>query len=756
VILSPKACLEGMNDEQRKAVETIEGPLLILAGAGSGKTRVLTRRVAYMLAKGVPPWQILAVTFTNKAAGEMRARVRDLSGPDADRVLVSTFHSACVRFLRQDIEAIGYKRNFTIYDSDDQSRLLKNLAKEANLDIKAYPISKLRSGIEQAKVRMQDAEAFASSRQSSPGDPLPKIYRGYEEHLKVANAVDFNDLLNLTVKMLQEHPEIRKRYQDRFRYVMVDEYQDTNRAQYLLIKLLAGEHRNLAVVGDDDQSIYAFRGADIRNILDFERDFPEVTTVRLERNYRSTQNILKAAHGVVSNNRGRMEKELWTDVGSGDQLQMIIAQDDMEEANRVLREIHKLRSEGRRCADFAIIYRTNAASRPFEQALVRSRIPHVLVGARKFYERREIRDMLAYLKLVLNPTDNMAFLRVINVPARGLGAKAIRDIQDISAAQGIPYLSAAEKWGAGKGRGRKGAKEFCELIEKAREQVLTMLPGELVGFVAEESGYAPRLRAEETPEAQGRLENIQELVRAVDEDAVSSEDLHPIDRLQAFMDRASLTGQDANLPGDIVDEGQVTLLTAHLAKGLEYPVVFCVGMVEGGFPHHRSREREEDLEEERRLVYVAFTRAMERLYLTRSRRRLVFGRGFQPAEPSRFIDEIPEEVLGGDKEPDRPAWARPFSNTPSSGFSTSQLSGSGGRKPSRPTPAERPADLRTFAPDDPQEFQPGTRVMHPTFGLGAIQKVDGINQNLKLQIRFDRHGTKSLYVRFAKLEVVLP
>ncbi|MGB0638831.1 MAG: ATP-dependent helicase, partial [Myxococcota bacterium] len=343
MILSPNACLEGMNDEQKKAVETIDGPLLILAGAGSGKTRVLTRRVAYMLAKGVPPWQILAVTFTNKAAGEMRARVRSLSGPDADRVLVSTFHSACVRFLRQDIEAIGYKRNFTIYDSDDQSRLLKNLAKEANLDIKAYPISKLRSGIDQAKVRMQDAEAFASSRQSSPGDPLPKIYRGYEEHLKVANAVDFNDLLNLTVKMLQEHPEIRERYQDRFRYVMVDEYQDTNRAQYLLVKLLAGEHRNLAVVGDDDQSIYAFRGADIRNILDFERDFPEVTTVRLERNYRSTQNILKAAHGVVSNNRGRMEKELWTDRDVGEKVQLMIARDDAEEAHRVLRQIQKLR-----------------------------------------------------------------------------------------------------------------------------------------------------------------------------------------------------------------------------------------------------------------------------------------------------------------------------------------------------------------------------------------------------------------------------
>lgn len=740
-------CLEGLNEEQAKAVACIDGPLLILAGAGSGKTRVLTRRIAYMLSQGVQPWNILAVTFTNKAAAEMRERVRELVGAAADKVTVSTFHSACVRILRRDIESIGYKQNFTIYDTDDTSRLLRNLAKEANIDVKAWPVAKMRSVIDQAKVRMQDAAAYAASSRSQIGDPMTRIYRSYEEHLRVANAVDFNDLLNLTVRMFEDHPDVLERYRDRFRYVMVDEYQDTNLAQYKLVKLLAGEHRNLAVVGDDDQSIYAFRGADIRNILDFERDFNDAMVVRLERNYRSTSPILKAAHGVVRNNKGRMEKELWTSVAEGEKVELMIAADDTEEAGRVLRQIQRLRGQGHRYKDFAIIYRTNAASRPFEQAFVRARVPHVLVGARKFYERREVRDMLAYLKLILNPTDNMAFLRVINVPARGIGAVALRGIQEQAERAGQPLLAAAAQWGVGKGRGRKGALAFCTVLDAARGRVNDLTPGELVLFLAEQSGYLESLRAADTPEAQARIENIQELSRAVEDDVNDEEDLHPLDRLQAFIDRASLSGQSDELPEGFDDEGAVTLLTAHLAKGLEYPVVFCVGMVEGGFPHHRAREVEKDLEEERRLVYVAFTRAMQRLYLTRARRRLVMGMGFQTAEPSRFLDEIPEDVLGGDVEPERPAWASP------SGFSTSRFPSPTRRR--AVAPAERPADLRTFTPEDPDEFRPGIRVMHPSFGLGEISRVEGSQQNLKLHIRFDRHGAKSVYARFAKLEVVL-
>jgi len=747
--MSQDAALEGLNTEQRQAVAQIDGPLLILAGAGSGKTRVLTRRVAHMINQGVRPWNILAVTFTNKAAAEMRERVRAMVGADADRVLVSTFHSACVRFLRQDIECLGYKRNFTIYDTDDQSRLLKTLAKEANVDTKAFPLAKMRSTIDQAKTKMQDADAFAASRRAMIGDPMTRIFRGYEDHLRVANAVDFNDLLNLTVRMFEQHPDVLSQYQDRFKYVMVDEYQDTNLAQYKLVKLLAGGHRNLAVVGDDDQSIYAFRGADIRNILDFERDFPDATTIRLERNYRSTSPILKAAHAVVSNNRGRMEKELWTDRDVGEKVQLIIARDDAEEAHRVLRQIQKLRDQGHRYGDFAIIYRTNASSRPFEQAFVRARVPHVLVGAKKFYERREIRDMVAYLRLVLNPTDNMAFNRVINVPSRGIGAVALAGIKTVADNAGTPMLEAATSWGEGSGRGRKGAKAFCKLIDKARASALTMAPGELVTFIAEQSGYAEGLRNEDTPEAQGRLENLSELARAVEDEGEADPDAHPLDRLQAFIDRASLSGQSDELPDEDRAEGAVTLLTAHLAKGLEFPVVFCVGMVEGGFPHHRARDKEEDLEEERRLVYVAFTRAMSRLYVTRAQRRLVMGMGYQHADPSRFLDEIPEDLIGGDKPAARPAWA-----TAATGYSTNRFPTTS-RAQRRPEPAQRPADLRTFTPESPDEFQPGTRVMHPTFGLGEIKRVEGRSQNLKLHIRFEQHGSKSVYARFAKLEVVL-
>jgi len=748
-MMDEATCLADLNPEQRAAASQIDGSLLILAGAGSGKTRVLTRRVAYLLSQGVMPWNILAVTFTNKAAGEMRERVRELVGADADKVLVSTFHSACVRFLRQDIEAIGYKRNFTIYDTDDQSRLLRNLAKELNIDIKLTPVAKMRSTIDKAKIKMQSAAAFAEAHRT---DPMARLYLKYEKHLMVANAVDFNDLLNLTVRLFEAHPSILARYQEKFRYVMVDEYQDTNLAQYKLIKLLAAKHRNLAVVGDDDQSIYAFRGADVRNILDFERDFPDATVIRLERNYRSTSPILKAAHAVVKNNRGRMEKELWTDQAEGEKVHMIIARDDTEEAHQVLRQIQRLRDEGFDYRDIAIIYRTNAASRPFEQAFVRARIPHVLVGARKFYERREIRDMLGYLKLILNPTDNMAFLRVINVPSRGIGAVALAGIKATADNGGVPLLAAGEVWGEGKGRGRSGAKKFCALIQAARAQALALSPGELVSFIAEQSGYADGLRAEDTPEAQGRLENIAELSRAIEDDVYEELSEHPMDRLQAFIDRACLSGQSDELPDEARAEGMVTLLTAHLAKGLEFPVVFCVGMCEGGFPHFRASEREEDLEEERRLVYVAFTRAMKRLFVTRPQRRLVMGMGFQSAEASRFLDEIPADLLAGDRPVDRPTWA--LNAAPKSGYSSVSVPRQSGRT-RVVTPAPRPADLRTFTPEDPGEFQPGTRVIHPTFGLGEIKRVEGVRQNLKLHIRFDRHGAKSVYARFAKLEVVL-
>jgi len=747
-----QACLDGMNPEQRKAVQTIDGPLLILAGAGSGKTRVLTRRVAYLLAKGVPPWQILAVTFTNKAAGEMKNRVRDLVGAEADRLLVSTFHSACVRILRQDIEPLGFKRNFTIYDTDDQKRLVRNLLKDHDIDPKAWSPGKVRSLIDQAKNKMQDADAFAAERGTHANDPTPRIYRAYEKHLQIANALDFNDLLNHTVHLFQNHPAVLQRYQDRFRYVMVDEYQDTNLAQYLLVKLLAGQHRNLAVVGDDDQSIYAFRGANIRNILDFEKDFPETTVVRLERNYRSTSPILEAAHGVVRHNGARMAKKLWTDQEGGEKVRMVVAHDELEEAGRVLSYIQRGRRAGRRWSDFAIIFRTNAASRPFEQALVRARVPHVLVGARKFYERREVRDLLAYLKLVLNPTDDMACMRVVNVPSRGIGAVSIRGIRTIAETEGIPMLAAVEQWGAaGTSKARKAASAFFTLLESARPMAREVEPAELVAYLAEGSGYAPGLRNEDTPEAQARLENIGELAQAVAEDPVmelGDADPHPLDRLQAFIDRACLAGQADELPDDPQEEGMVTLLTAHLAKGLEFPVVFCTGMYEGGFPHHLSREREEDLEEERRLVYVAFTRAEKELIISRPRRRLQMGQGFQAVEASRFLDEIPDSVLTGDPgDAAGKARRRSALRPRAGGESAAQVP---------PKPVVPSGMYRTMEPSGPGALTPGTRVLHPTFGTGVIRRCEGSPENLKLHIAFDRHGPKAVYARFARLEVVLP
>jgi DNA helicase-2/ATP-dependent DNA helicase PcrA len=741
---TPASCVEGLNSEQRAAVETVDGPLLILAGAGSGKTRVLTQRVSYLLATGVPAWQILAVTFTNKAAAEMRNRVRDQVGETANKVFVSTFHSACVRILRQDIEPMGFKRNFTIYDIDDQRRLVKQLLKDNDIDSKVWSPRKVMGIIDQAKTKMQDAAAFKAERGVRANDPAPRIFAAYEKHLQVANAVDFNDLLNHTVRLLQQHPAVLKRYQDRFRYIMVDEYQDTNLSQYLLIKLLAGQHRNLAVVGDDDQSIYAFRGANIRNILDFEKDFPEAKVVRLERNYRSTSPILEAAHGVVRNNGGRMVKKLWTEHEGGEKVRLVVAQDEMEEAARVLSHIQRGHRAGKRWSDFAIIYRTNAASRPFEQALVRARVPHILVGARKFYERREIRDMLGYLKLVLNPTDDMACLRVINVPSRGIGAVSIRGIRNIAENEGVPMLAAVERWArTGRGRARKAALEFFEMLSAARIDAREMPPGELVAHLAEASGYAPSLRNEETPEAQSRLENVSELARAVEEEPILDGEGsdHPMDRLQAFVDRASLAGQSDELPEEDRNDGQVTLLTAHLAKGLEFPVVFCTGMVEGGFPHHLSREREEDLEEERRLVYVAFTRAMRELIITRPRRRLVMGQGFQTVEPSRFLDEIPEHVITGD-----------ISRAPSWKLR---------RKPPVDQTAEpvKPAVpqglFRTVEPEGPEDLSPGTRVMHPTFGTGVIRKAEGGPANLKLHIAFDKHGSKAVFARYARLEVLV-
>ena len=787
--------IQGLNPPQAEAVQHTRGPLLLLAGAGSGKTRVLTRRIAWLLdVEHVYPWRILAVTFTNKAAGEMKERVAELVGDRAQEVVVSTFHSACARFLRRDIEHIvfgagdrarRYTSRFTIYDDDDQQRLIKALCKARGVDSKQYPPRKIRRVIDDAKNRMVGPEVVADELQD-PKDPSAIIFRAYQDALLSANAVDFGDLVNLMVKLLRENPAVLARYQDRYRYLMVDEYQDTNKAQYELVKLLAGENGNVAVVGDDDQSIYRFRGADIRNILDFEKDFPAARVIKLEQNYRSTGNILAAAASVVTNNLGRKEKTLWTDKGDGEPLRTLVAQDEMEEASLVVEEMEKLRrSHNVRLGDMAVIYRTNAASRAFEQVLVRKRLPHVLVGGLKFYQRREVRDLAAYLKLVINPADDMAFGRVINVPTRGIGARSLDAIREEAEARGVPLLEAARSWGAsGGGAARRGALAFASIIDQLTAAVMEVEPGELVTMAVQISGYAAMLEADDSHESQGRKENLQELARAVEEEPLSlgpeDEDTEqaeegPMERLQAFLDRAALAGQAEELPDE--HDGRLTLLTAHLAKGLEFPVVFVTGMFEGGFPHFMARELEEDIEEERRLVYVAFTRAQERLYVSRSRRRRGFDGSWQDVQPSRFLEEIPAKLLqrAGSSGVSRDGWGGAPSRVEQAARMQRLGFGETSRQPSRRGPdvsgrlalGARSAPVsravvpimpsgehRTRTPEGPEDLQPGTRVVHSAFGVGTIQRSDGPPSNLKLVIHFEQAGRKTLYARFAKLEIL--
>ncbi len=770
--------LDGLNPEQRDAAATLGGPLLVLAGAGSGKTRVLTHRIAHLLDNGVRPWNILAVTFTNKAAAEMKDRVARLVGDDARDLTVSTFHSFCVRVLRRDIEALGWSRRFTIYDTDDQRRLLKNIMKEQGIDTGKWKPAAIARHIDTAKNRMVPPEAYADTFGGPAGDPTPRLYPLYEGRLKAADAVDFNDLINLVVRLWTHHPDVLARYRHKFRHLLVDEYQDTNKAQFLLVQLLAGQRTdaNVMVVGDDDQSIYGFRGADVSNILDFADQWPGAKVVRLEQNYRSTGFILQAANEVVKRNKGRMVKTLWTDRGDGDKVRLLVGDDEADEAELVVRTIDRLvQREGHRYGDIAVIYRTNAASRAFEKALVRVRVPHVLVGAARFYERREVKDIVSYLKLVLNPADDMAFERVINTPRRGIGPKTVDDIGSLARHQGISMLAAAARWSESGGRGKKGVLEFLGVMDTLWSAIEKVSPGELVSIAARESGYLAGLEAEDSDEARGRIDNIEELARAVASEVDGEDDgLPPADdaaeetarvaalrRLQEFLDRATLSGQADELPGED-DRGRVTLLTAHLAKGLEFPVVFVAGMHHGGFPHFMS-ETEEDLEEERRLVYVAFTRAMKRLYLTRPRRRFSMQlRRFDDTEPSRFLRELPAEAVewGGATGFRSGGVEERAARMSRLGMADVDRGASLPRRPTAPRPAvprpvAQPTGMhRTTTPESPDDLAQGARVLHNSFGLGTIVRRTGPPNNLKLVVQFDSGGRKTLFARFAALELV--
>jgi DNA helicase-2/ATP-dependent DNA helicase PcrA len=633
--------LESLNPTQLDAVKHTEGPLLILAGAGSGKTRVLTHRIAYILDQGLAaPEEILAITFTNKAAGEMKDRVALLVGPDSRKMWVSTFHAFCARILRVHAEKLGYKREFTIYDGADQVRLVKRCIVELGKDPKRFSPRSFAAQISAAKNVLMTPDDYLRSTGGYIAENVAEVYDLYQKRLYENNAMDFDDLIMQTVALLEIFPDVRERYQTRFKYIHVDEYQDTNHAQYRLVNLLAAAHRNLCVVGDDDQSVYSWRGADIRNILDFERDYPEAKVVKLEQNYRSTQTILDAANAVVANNASRKPKELWTAGPQGEHIRIFTAVDEYAEARFVVSEVQRLMDSGASPRDVAVFYRTNAQSRALEDVLVREGVPYQVVGGVRFYERAEIKDAMAYLAVISNPSDSGALERIINVPKRGLGSTSVARLQDHARRNGLPLYEALAEAEAVDltGAAKKACRAVRDLFEGWRVAAREVPPAELIGAVLDESGYRAELEAENTIEAESRLENLEELINAARE----YERYDPEPTLEGFLQEQALySEQDALDTGG----GQVALMTLHNAKGLEFDHVFVVGMEEGTFPHARSLD-EQNLEEERRLCYVGITRARKSLTLSYAKLRSNWGeREYQI--PSRFLSEIPEALKAG-------------------------------------------------------------------------------------------------------------
>jgi DNA helicase-2/ATP-dependent DNA helicase PcrA len=763
--------LDALNPEQREAVLHIKGPLLILAGAGSGKTRVITSRIAYLVGDGhAQAHEVLAVTFTNKAAEEMRERVAALLGSDCSRMWVSTFHSLCARLLRREAPAIGLSRDFVIYDSADQLSVVKQGLKELHIDDSYVQPRAALSRISHSKNRMEGpddiaaaAGAAAAGGWSRPGgrdEEIAKVYRYYLNALKECNALDFDDLLLKTVELFEQSEAVRSKYARQFQYVMVDEYQDTNRPQYLLIRRLAEVHRNLAVVGDPDQSIYKWRGADLRNLLDFEHDFPEVTTVKLERNYRSTQIILDAASAVIRENRNRKDKHLWTDRTGGARIAYFRGGDELEEADFITQTARTALADDVE-ATVAVLYRTNAQSRTIEDALMREGIGYKVVGGVRFYERREIKDALAFMRLVINPHDDVSLRRVINVPARGIGKGVMDALEKIAPATdaGLPLLaaglqpavSANSLWArlvrgleesAFPGRAAASLTAFRDLLISLTDMARGEAVSIAIGKMLDRTGYLLDLREERSEEAEGRVENLAELVSAARE--YESREVEP--SLGGFVDRLSLLSDVDEEQG--ARDARVWLMTLHSAKGLEFPVVIMAGLEEGLFPHSRSRDDLEELEEERRLCYVGMTRARARLVLTGAARRRVFGE-YQSSEPSRFIGEVPGELVDR-VVPSVPA--APYQgNFPHYEFRTNPYGR--GRRGGR-TREEAPA----YAYEDEDQstglaLRPGMRVRHPQFGVGSVISVEALSDDTKLVVSFADIGQKTLRAKYARLEL---
>lgn len=771
--------LDTLNDPQREAVLCTEGPLLVLAGAGSGKTRVLTHRIAHLVEDlNVAPWQIMAITFTNKAAAEMRERLQSLIGGGARGMWVSTFHSMCVRILRTDCERVGFAKGFTIYDDSDSKRLVEQIMDELNIDKKRYPIPALRNRISQAKNDLQVAEVFAEKTSDQVGQVAARVYTRLQERLRQLNAFDFDDLLLYTWLLLKNHPDVLAAYQNRFRYLMVDEYQDTNHAQYVLTQLLAAAHKNIMVVGDDDQSIYSWRGADLRNILDFEKDYPEARVVKLEENYRSMGNILAAANAVIANNLTRKPKKLFTSKPAGDKISVYSATDERDEGRWIASEIEHQHGEGMSYNQIAVFYRTNAQSRMLEDMLMRAGVPYRLIGGTRFFDRAEIRDVMAYLNLVVNPANDVAAHRVINVPKRGIGKTTVEYIDYVARETGITFLQAAELCIADdqiRSATRKAIAEFVALIHEAQGYAGDLR--KVVEAIVDKAGLIRVLEAENSDDAAGRIENIQELFGVVDEyaqthddadalfepptaeDAPEADDEPPVRTFQAnslpdFVEWVTLrTDMDT-----VAEDGEaITMMTIHAAKGLEFDCVFVAGMEESLFPHGNSSQDSQGLEEERRLAYVAITRARKKLYLTNAFTRQIFGQS-SANPPSRFIGEIPLELRKGigmgsagfsgsgwEKRGSRRGIAGSGSEA-GGGRVFGQSSASGSRPRQQTRPAVKPEAQKKAAAK--MTFTKGDTVDHKVFGRGTITKVDGDT----LHVRFSRTGqTKKLLKDYAPI-----
>ncbi|SEA77085.1 ATP-dependent DNA helicase PcrA [Desulfuromusa kysingii] len=741
--------LRDLNEPQRQAVLHEDGPLLLLAGAGSGKTRALTHRVAYLICeRGVPAWQIMAVTFTNKAATEMRERLETLLG-EGELPWISTFHSSCARILRQEIHHLGYGRDFSIYDDQDQLRLLRDLLKSRNISEKVLKPRAAASFIDRAKNQGLLPDSLDDIRADER--LLAELYGQYQQQLKAANALDFGDLLLLTVQLFEEDQAVRERWQRRFSHLLIDEFQDTNRVQYRLMQLLLGPNTNLCVVGDDDQSIYRWRGAEIGNILDFDRDFSGARIIRLEQNYRSTQTILQAAGGVVGHNSDRREKELWTDNPSGDLIHIEASPDDLDEARFVAGEIVRLQDTGVPLRDIAVFYRTNAQSRALEEALRGSRVPYVMFGGVKFYSRQEVKDALSYIRILINPNDSLAARRIINVPARGIGNTTVERIAAFEVESG-GFLSAcrmALQRNALKGAAAKRVADFLTLIDDFTARLERLPYPQLMAELIDASGYGPILREEAEQaltndgrqEARGRLENLEQLLAGMEEHASTG------GSIQDYLEQIALITDLDKYDGT---QQRVTLMTLHSAKGLEFPVVFMTGMEEGLFPHSRTGEMGEELAEERRLCYVGMTRAMEKLYLSYARRRRVYGT-YQFNPPSRFLAEIPPQLVTDFVAEPAPLQASAGEHNLASLadlVAGSEMGADVAEKPVAPQPR---APRREAAAPESDGLQLGARVRHVKFGIGTVRRIEGSGDKQKVSVYFNSVGSKKLLLKFAGL-----